>query len=223
MRILLVDDERSFSAALKAILEKNRYTVECAYDGLEALSFLETETFDVILLDVMMPHLDGYQLLSKIRGAGNNTPVIFLSAKGETEDRIKGLELGGDDYLPKPFSSKELLARLKVILRRSSSLSLTHSYEGLTLDEKDFSLAYQGQKESLSNKEYQLMELFLSSPDRLFPAERLLNEAWNIDSSGDISSLWVFLSSLRKKLKALKAPFHIKSVRGLGYRLEKDV
>lgn len=223
MRILLVDDERSFSAALKAILEKNRYTVECAYDGLDALSFLETEAFDVILLDVMMPRLDGYQLLSKIRGAGDNTPVIFLSAKGETEDRIKGLELGGDDYLPKPFSSKELLARLKVILRRSSSLCLTHSYEGLLLDEKDFSLAYQGKKESLSNKEYQLMELFLSSPDRLFPAERLLSEAWNIDSSGDISSLWVFLSSLRKKLKALGAPFYIKSVRGLGYRLEKDV
>ncbi len=223
MRILLVDDERSFSAALKAILEKNRYTVECAYDGLEALSFLETETFDVILLDVMMPRLDGYQLLSKIRGAGNNTPVIFLSAKGETEDRIKGLELGGDDYLPKPFSSKELLARLKVILRRSSSLCLTHSYDGLTLDEKDFSLRYQDKKESLSNKEYQLMELFLSSPNRLFPAERLLSEAWNIDSSGDISSLWVFLSSLRKKLKAIEAPFSIKSVRGLGYRLEKDV
>ena len=222
MRILLVDDEKNFVKALKEILEDNHYTVECVYDGQEALDYIHYESFDVILLDVMMPKMDGYTLIKKIRSEGNNIPVIFLSAKGEVDDKIKGLELGGDDYLPKPFSSKELLARLKVILRRKDGVkSNSLAYEGLSIDESDCSLVYKDKKETLSNKEYQLMELFLRKPEKIYSADSLLNEAWAIEDYADVSSLWVFLSNLRKKLKSLNCPIVIKSERGLGYKLTK--
>ncbi len=222
MRLLLVDNEKSFVQALKEILVSNRYTVECAYDGEEALAFLENEKFDCLLLDIMMPHVDGYTVLETIRKKGDKTPVIFLSAKSDVDDKVKGFDLGGDDYLSKPFASKELLVRLKAILRRKDGLSVSNlSYEGLILDTSAFTLNYEDNKVALSSKEYQLMEIFLRRPEHIHSSETLMKEAWSIDSYSDVSSLWVFISNLRKKLREIHSPFTIKSERGLGYRLEK--
>lgn len=222
MRLLLVDNEKSFVQALKEILVSNRYTVECAYDGEEALAFLENEKFDCLLLDIMMPHVDGYTVLETIRKKGDKTPVIFLSAKSDVDDKVKGFDLGGDDYLSKPFASKELLVRLKAILRRKDGLSVSNlSYEGLILDTSAFTLNYEDNKVALSSKEYQLMEIFLRRPEHIHSSETLMKEAWSLDSYSDVSSLWVFISNLRKKLREIHSPFTIKSERGLGYRLEK--
>lgn len=226
MRILLVDDEKDFVSALKEILVANRYTVEVAYDGKMALDYIEAEKFDCLLLDIMMPEMDGYEVVKTIRKRNDHTPVIFLSAKGEVDDKIKGFEIGGDDYLSKPFSSKELLSRLKALLRRIDGLKETNNlkFGDLILNVDDFSLSKGQNKVSLSCKEYQILELFFRHPDRIIPAEKILKEAWEIDSYQDISSVWVYISNLRKKLVQLNSKVELNSIRGLGYNLEiKDV
>lgn len=222
MRILLVDDEKDFVSALKEILVANRYTVEVAYDGKMALDYIETEKFDCLLLDIMMPEMDGYEVVKTIRNRNDHTPVIFLSAKGEVDDKIKGFEIGGDDYLSKPFSSKELLSRLKALLRRIDGLKETNDlkFGDLVLNVNDFSLSKDQTKVNLSCKEYQILELFFRHPDRIISAEKILKEAWEIDSYQDISSVWVYVSNLRKKLVQLGSKVELNSARGLGYHLE---
>lgn len=222
MRLLLVDDEKQFVDSLAEVLKANCYTVERAYNGEEALDYLRMEKFDCLLVDIMMPKLDGYALVKAIRDKGDKTPVIFLSAKSDVDDRVKGLDVGGDDYLPKPFSTKELLARLRALLRRKDGIAdTTLSYDGLSLDSSSFALTYKDKSEKLSAKEYQIIELFLRKPDKIYPVDTILSEAWALDSYSDISSVWVFISNLRKKLAALESPFTIKATRGLGYKLEK--
>ncbi len=222
MRILLVDDEKDFVSALKEILVANRYTVEVAYDGKMALDYIEAEKFDCLLLDIMMPEMDGYEVVKTIRNRNDHTPVIFLSAKGEVDDKIKGFEIGGDDYLSKPFSSKELLSRLKALLRRIDGLKETNDlkFGDLILNVNDFSLSKDQTKVNLSCKEYQILELFFRHPDRIISAEKILKEAWEIDSYQDISSVWVYVSNLRKKLVQLGSKVELNSIRGLGYHLE---
>ena len=222
MRLLVVDDEKDFVSALKEILTANRYTVEVAYDGRMALDFLENEKFDCLLLDIMMPKVDGYEVVKTIRKNNDHTPVIFLSAKNDVDDKIKGLDLGGDDYLSKPFSAKELLARLKAILRRRDGLTdnCELRFGDLVLNGDDFSLSSEKGKENLSAKEYQIMELFFRHPERVIPAEKILKEAWEMDSYQDISSVWVYISNLRKKIQGLKCNVELASTRGLGYHLE---
>lgn len=221
MHLLLVDDEKDFVKALKEILENNCYTVETAFDGEEALSYVLTNNFDCILLDVMMPKLDGYTFLKTIRGKGNKTPVIFLSAKGDIDDRLKGFELGGDDYLPKPFSAKELLARIKAILRRKDQIADSLlKYEDLVLDTSAYTIACNNKKEGLSSKEFQILELFFRKPDKRYNAEEILSEAWSLDSYADVSSVWVYLSNIRKKFENIGSKVRITSVRGIGYKME---
>lgn len=225
MRILLVDDEKDFVKALKTILEQERYSVEAAYDGEEALCCLSQTNFDCVILDVMMPKLDGFSLLKQIRSSGNRTPVIFLSARADLDDRVKGLELGGDDYLPKPFSSKELLARLRAVLRRNEAdPSNEMSFGDVKLDPSSYCLIKGDKKESLSYREYQILELFFKKPDRRYSAEEILNEAWPFDAESDVSTVWVHLCNARKKLQALGSKVKITSQRGVGYKMEgKDV
>ncbi len=221
MHLLLVDDEKDFVKALKEILENNCYTVETAFDGEEALSYVLTNNFDCILLDVMMPKLDGYTFLKTIRDKGNKTPVIFLSAKGDIDDRLKGFELGGDDYLPKPFSAKELLARIKAILRRKDQIADSLlKYEDLVLDTSAYTIACNNKKEGLSSKEFQILELFFRKPDKRYNAEEILSEAWSLDSYADVSSVWVYLSNIRKKFENIGSKVRITSVRGIGYKME---
>ncbi len=222
MHLLLVDDEKDFVKALKEILESNCYTVETAFDGQEALDYISNAHFDCILLDVMMPKLDGYSFLSTIRNHGDKTPVIFLSAKGDIDDRLKGFELGGDDYLPKPFSAKELLARIKAILRRKDQIANSElKFEDLILDTSAYTINCNNKKEGLSSKEFQILELFFHKPDKRYNAEEILSEAWSLDSYADVSSVWVYLSNIRKKLENIGSKVRITSVRGIGYKMEK--
>ncbi len=221
MHLLLVDDEKDFVKALKVILENNCYTVETAFDGEEALSYVSGNQFDCILLDVMMPKLDGYSFLKKIRENGNKTPVIFLSAKGEIDDKLKGFELGGDDYLPKPFSAKELLARLKAIIRRKDQVTSSNLvFEDLVLDTSAYTISCNNKKEALSSKEFQILELFFHKPEKRYNAEEILSEAWSFDSYADVSSVWVYLSNIRKKFETIGSKVRITSVRGIGYKME---
>ncbi len=225
MRILLVDDEKDFVKALKAILVQERYNVETACDGEEALFYLKQGSFDCVILDVMMPRLDGFSLLKQMRSNGDKTPVIFLSARADIDDRVKGLELGGDDYLPKPFSSKELLARLKAVMRRGEAdPSAEMNFGDVYLDPSSYSLRKGNEKEALSYREYQILELFFKKPDRRYSAEEILNEAWPFDAESDVSTVWVHLCNLRKKLQMLGSRVRITSQRGVGYKMEeKDV
>ncbi|MBR6222132.1 MAG: response regulator transcription factor [Lachnospiraceae bacterium] len=220
MRILIADDEVEIAKALKVILEKNKYSVDIVHDGISACDFIEEITYDVIVLDIMMPGLDGYGVLKKIRGKGISTPVLFLTAKSEVEDRVKGLDLGADDYLPKPFATSELLARVRALSRRSEIFSSSVLKIGNTsLDLSTYELCFDDKSVRLNNKEYQLMELFMRYPKQVFSADRLMERIWGLDSEADIDVVWTYIGFLRKKLKELDADIEIKTIRGAGYSL----
>ena len=220
MRILIADDEVEIAKALKVILEKNKYSVDIVHDGISACDFIEEITYDVIVLDIMMPGLDGYGVLKKIREKGISTPVLFLTAKSEVEDRVKGLDLGADDYLPKPFATSELLARVRALSRRSETFSSSVLKIGNTsLDLSTYELCFDDKSVRLNNKEYQLMELFMRYPKQVFSADRLMERIWGLDSEADIDVVWTYIGFLRKKLKELDADIEIKTIRGAGYSL----
>lgn len=222
MKILIADDEKELVNALSAILKRNNYSVDAAYNGKDALDYILFGNYDAIILDVMMPKLDGYKVLEKIRNKGIKTPVLMLTAKGEIDAKVKGLDLGADDYLLKPFEIKELLARLRVLIRRnSSSASNVLVYGNLSLDLSTFCLSAHGKSIRLSNKEFQIMELLLSKPGKLVSTETILEKVWNYDADIELNVVWVFISGLRKKIASLDDTIALKSNRGTGYSLEQ--
>lgn len=220
MRILLADDEKEFVKALSTVLKNSNYSVDFAYDGEEAMDCLHGASYDAVILDINMPKLNGYDVLSSMRKEGIKTPVIFLTARTQIDDKIEGFDLGADDYIPKPFSSDELLARLRVVIRRSQGGNGNIlSFGDLRLDLSRYKLSCQQASISLSNKEFQIMELLLSSPEKVHSSQSILESAWDFDSETDFSSVWVYISSLRKKLLQLGSKVVIKSNRGAGYSL----
>lgn len=220
IKILLVDDEIELVNSLKAILSKENFSVDGVTDPRDAKYYLESSFCDLIILDIMMPYLDGYTLLKNIRAKGINTPVIFLSAKSDIEDKLKGLDLGGDDYLTKPFSSQELIARIKAIIRRNNQKAENIlTFHDLKLNMSNYKLSYLDKEVSLINKEFQIMELFMINPDFIYSSEDILKKVWSYDSYSDTTTVWTFLSSLRKKLATLTDKVKIKSNRGVGYSL----
>lgn len=224
MRILLAEDEVEMSNALVAILKHNNYSVDAVFDGLDAYDYALTGNYDVIILDIMMPKMDGLQVLEKIREEGIHAPVLMLTAKAQIEDRIVGLDTGADDYLSKPFAMGELLARIRAMSRRKSEfLPNVISVGNIELNCENYEL--KGQKESirLGNKEFQMLEMMMRNPKRLISTEEFMERIWGYDSESDISVVWVFISNLRKKLASLKANVKIKAVRGIGYGLEEEV
>jgi len=222
MKILLVDDEKSLVEALSVILTHNNYQVEKAYNGQEALDYLETSKFDIVVLDILMPEVNGYQVVKEMRLREDKTPVIFLSAKAEIEDKIKGLDLGADDYLPKPFEAKELLARIRAIIRRNNlQADNVLSLGNTTLNVKKMELYTPKKKIILPSKEFQIMELFLLQPGNVFSSDYILSKITTFDNVRDVSLVWVFISNLRKKLVEIDADIAIKSNRGAGYYLEQ--
>lgn len=222
MRILIADDEQALVDGLVTILKRNSFSVDCCYNGKDALDLVLKNHYDVVILDIMMPYLDGYEVLRKMKERNVSSPVLFLSAKGETEDKVKGLDLGADDYLAKPFESMELIARIKALIRRSGSTGNDVLSFGETfLDLSTFSLRHKKKEVSLINKEFHIMELLMSKPHQVFSAERIMQLVWPYDSLADISTVWTFVSSLRRKLKSIDSDISIKSNRGLGYSLEK--
>lgn len=221
MRLLLAEDERTLSDALVAILTHSNYSVDAVYDGQEALDYLENGEYDGAILDIMMPKVDGVTVLKTIRAAGNAVPVLLLTAKSEIDNRVDGLDAGADDYLTKPFASKELLARIRAMTRRQPALQDTDLHFGnIVLARTDSTLSGPAGSVRLANKEYQLLEMLMINPGQTVSTERFLEKIWGYDSDAEINVVWVNLSSLRKKLASVGANVQIRANRGLGYCLE---
>ena len=222
MRLLLAEDEKELSKALCAILKHNNYSVDAVFNGQDALDYGLCENYDGIILDIMMPKMNGLDVLKELREKGISTPVLMLTAKAEVEDRILGLDLGADDYLTKPFSMGELLARIRAITRRKSEFSPNILTSGnLSLNRETFELSAGDTSLRLGNKEFQMMEMLMSNPGRLISTEQFMERIWGYETEAEINVVWVYISYLRKKLTTLSANLEIKAVRGVGYTLEE--
>ncbi len=221
MHILYAEDEHALSEAVSDILSHHHYMLDVVDNGTDALAYGSTQHYDVIILDVMMPGLDGVSVIRELRAKGVKTPTLLLTAKGEVEDRVMGLDAGADDYLPKPFSMKELLARVRALSRRRDSFTPDQLQVGnLILDQKRALLSCGNQVISLSRLEYRLLELLMTYPGMTFSASHLLERVWGTETDTDVNEVWVYISYLRKKLSALHADVMISSRRSIGYLLE---
>lgn len=222
MRLLLAEDEKALSKALVTILERNNYSVDAVGDGQAALDYLEADNYDGVILDIMMPKVDGITVLKTIRGKGSRIPVLMLTAKAEVDDKVLGLDAGANDYLTKPFHTQELLARIRAMTRTQSAQTDSRLQMGnVTLDCASFELSTPAGSFRLANKEFQILELLLRNPHSLISSERLLEKIWGYDSEAEINVVWVYISYLRKKLSALHANIQIKATRNAGYSLEE--
>ena len=222
MRLLLAEDEKELSKALCAVLKHNNYSVDPVYNGQDALDYGTCDNYAGIILDLMMPKMDGLTVLKKLRENGVATPVIILTAKSEIEDRITGLDAGADDYLTKPFAMGELLARLRALTRRKSEfLPNVVSLGNISLNRETFELSVENNSVRLGNKEFQMLEMLMSIPGRLISTEQFMERIWGYETEAEINVVWVYISYLRKKLANLEANVEIKAVRGVGYTLEE--
>lgn len=222
MRLLLAEDERELSNALIAILKHNHYSVDAVYDGEDALNYLESENYDGIILDIMMPKIDGITVLKTLRKGGNPIPVLILTAKSEIDDKVLGLDCGADDYLTKPFATKELLARIRSMTRRQTEITNSVlSFGNVTLDRTTFILQSPEGSFRLANKEFQMLEMLMINSKQLIPTERFMEKIWGYDSEVEINVVWVYISYLRKKLAAIGSNVRIKAIRNMGYSLEE--
>lgn len=222
MRILLAEDERSLVRALLKIFEKNNYSVDAVHNGEDALTYLETGSYDVAILDIMMPKMDGITVLKRLRAQGNLMPVLMLTAKAEVDDKVLGLDSGANYYLTKPFDTKELLAAVRAITRSRTAADSTLSVGNITLNRATFELSSPAGSFRLANKEFQMMEMLMQNPQHLLPAERFMEKIWGCDSDAEINVVWVYISYLRKKMTALDANIQIKASRNAGYSLEEN-
>jgi len=222
MKLLFAEDDRDLSAAVKTLLERSGFLVDAVYDGAEAVDYALAENYDGIILDWMMPEKDGIEALREMRRKGVRTPCLLLTARDAVEDRVTGLDAGADDYLPKPFNGKELLARIRAMLRRRDSyVPDVISWEDLHLDKGSCELRCGSQSIKLTGKMYQMMELFMENPKHVFSAQQLMDKIWGWDSDAEINVVWVNISQLRKKLGELQSETEIRVHRGAGYSLEK--
>ena len=222
MRLLLAEDEKELSDALVAILKHANYTVDAVYDGEDALDYLDTGVYDGAILDIMMPKKDGITVLKAARAKGMTLPILILTAKSEIDDKVLGLDAGADDYLTKPFSMKELLARVRVMTRRKAeSTDNLLSFGNLTLDTATFELKCSEKTLRLANKEFQMMQMLMVSPGQIISTEKFMDKIWGWDSETELNVVWVYISYLRKKLQNLGANVKLAAVRGSGYTLEK--
>lgn len=221
MRLLLAEDEKSLSHALVTILEKSHYSVDAVYDGQEALEYLESEAYDGLILDIMMPKVDGISVLKTIRKQGNKIPVLILSAKSEIEDKVDGLDAGANDYLAKPFDARELLARIRVITRvNTESNDSLIRFGHVTLNRKTYVLKGEKAEFKLANKEFQMMELLMANPHQVLSTDRIFEKIWGYESDTEINIVWVYIAYLRKKLVKMHADIEIKAHRNVGYSVE---
>ena len=224
MRLLIAEDELDLAEALTAFFEKNQFTVDTVNDGLSAYEYAGADDYDAIILDVMMPKMDGIEVLRRLRADGNKTPIMMLTAKAEKDDRITGFDAGADDYLPKPFEADELLSRVRAILRRREEYKPSViKFGDISLNpDSDMLLCDTGKTVRLSGREFQVMELLMHSPKTVFSADKIMEKVWGWDSEAEINVVWVHISNLRKKLKSIGSTAEIRVNRGLGYLLEAD-
>ena len=221
MRVLLAEDEKSMSRALTVILTRNNYSVDAVYNGQDALDYITGGDYDLAILDVMMPGVDGFEVLKRIRAKGIQIPVMMLTAKSQVDDKVEGLDLGANDYLTKPFDGKELLARLRAMTRKNTPAEGNElKFGNITLNRASFELSSPAGSVKLSSKEFQMMEYLMSNPGMLITTERFFDKIWGLDFEGDSSIVWTNLSYLRKKLIQIGANVRIKAARNAGYSLE---
>ena len=221
MKLLIAEDERDLADALTVLLERNKYAVDTVYNGRDAYEYARTGEYDGVILDVMMPQLTGLQVVTRLREDGVTTPVMLLTAKGQKDDRITGFDAGADDYLPKPFATDKLLARIRALLRRSGDYKSTVLALGtLSLDCGSGVLSDTGGSARLSGREFQIMELFMRSSSMIISADRIIERVWGWESDTEVCSVWVHISNLRKKLRSIDSAVEINAVRGMGYVLE---
>lgn len=220
MKILLVDDEKQLVQALVTILKQNKYSVDFAFDGEEGYDLACSGVYDLIILDVLMPKLDGFTLLKNLRSNKIDTPVLMLSAKSQTIDKIEGLNLGADDYISKPFNTDELLARIRALGRRKEVFTgdvLT--VNDLSLDRNTFEIACADKRIALGKKEFQILEMLMLSKGKTVDKERLIEKIWGYDTEAEYNTIEVYISFIRKKLQAIGTKTEIKSIRGVGYTI----
>lgn len=223
MRLLLAEDEEAMSEAVVDILEYHRYQVDAVYDGGEALDYIHAADYDGIILDIMMPVKSGLEVLRQIRSEGNRTPVLLLTARSEIEDRIEGLDLGADDYLPKPFHMGELLARIRAMLRRREEFTPDiREFGDVTLNPQTSRLCCGERTTELSRLECRLMDVLMLNHGIYLSSEDLLEKVWGYDSDADVGSVWVYISYLRKQLAKVGSSVQVKAKRGTGYMLQED-
>ena len=221
MRLLLAEDEEAMAEAVVDYLEYHHYEVDWANNGIDALERARMGTYDVLILDIMMPGMDGLTVLRTLRGEGNATPVLLLTAKGEIRDKVQGFESGSDDYLTKPFAMEELRVRVDALTRRSQNYQGEQvAFEDLTLDKSGYAIRCGDKTVSVSHREYHLIELFIRNPHIYFSADTLLDRVWGMDADVEYGTVWVHISGLRKKLESLGSKTEIRSKRGVGYALE---
>lgn len=221
MKILIAEDDSSLRKALVLILQKNHYSAEAVDNGGDALSYLCSGIYDAAILDIMMPVMNGVEVLVQARKENNTTPVLLLTAKSEIEDKVTGLDAGANDYLTKPFDMRELLARIRVLTRKNIiQQSNIISFGNTTLDTQSFELTAPDGSYRLANKEYQTMLLFMHNPRIVISSSKILENIWNPDSRAEDNTVWTYISYLRRKLEAIGANIQIRTVRGAGYILE---
>ena len=222
MRLLLADDEKELTDALSVILNYNKYTVEAVYNGQDALDYALSGEYDGIILDVMMPKLDGFEVLRRLRDNGVTAPVLMLTAKSQLRDKVEGLDAGADDYLPKPFETEELLARIRAMARRGNAAFTPDilSFGDISLDRKTFELKCGSENVRLANKEFQMMELMMTNPKQVISTERFMDRVWGYDSDSEMNVVWAYVSYLRKKLQSIGSRVELTALRGRGYMLE---
>lgn len=221
MKLLIAEDDPKLLKSLIHILENNKFSVDGVNNGDDALNYGLTGEYDGIILDIMMPGMDGLKVLQALRAKNITTPALFLTARTEVSDRVEGLDAGADDYLPKPFSTVELLARNRAMLRRKDTyLPDLLTVGSVTLNRSTYQLSYGNEIQSLSGKEFQILEMLMQQPGMIIPSERFITHLWGWDTSVDTSVIWVHISNLRKKISAVNAPAEIRFIRNAGYVLE---
>ena len=222
MRILIAEDDPKLLKSLVHLFELNHYMADGVFDGVSAYDYAATGEYDGLVFDIMMPGMDGVTVLRRLREKGITTPTLFLTAKTETYQRVEGLDAGADDYLPKPFSTPELLARVRAMLRRKDHFTPDIlKFSALALNRSTCELCFDGHTQMLGGKEFQIMEMLMQQPSMIISTERFLTHIWNWETTVDTSVVWVHVSNLRKKIEALGAPVRIRFVRGAGYILEE--
>lgn len=224
MRVLLIEDEEGLSQALTAIFTKNRIGIDAVLNGKDGLKYAESQIYDAIILDIMLPGIDGITILKTLRENHNNVPVILLTAKDDISDKITGLDAGADDYLTKPFSTDELLARVRALTRRKGEMKENSVVFGdLTLNKKNCELqSSKGDAIKLSLKEYQILDLLFDNPHQIVTKEQLIEKIWGGDSNAEYNNVEVYISFIRKKIENLKVGIRIRTARGIGYSLEDE-
>ena len=218
MRLLIAEDDRDISKALVMILEKNNYSVDSVFNGKEAYEYAVSDNYDGIILDIMMPELDGIEVLTKLRSERISTPILLLTAKAEVDDRVAGLDAGADDYLAKPFAISELLARLRAMLRRKGEFQPDIlEFKSVTLNKATYELGYNDKYVRLASREFQMLEMLMKMSGQVIPTDQFMDKIWGWDSEVEVSIVWVYISNLRKKFATIQAPIEIHAIRGVGY------